>query len=567
MENEEEDESLLDTNEPSFDATTDANEINDLLPDEIDSSAEIETTANLKDGLTLLYEIIRLCHNRTKKGTGFSAPFDFTKFVSKLPYLINVDGQQKLSSKRLKMVLNNYTIYCKEEGIEYDVETSFFSFLNDSYGIESNSKLQSFIHLKWPLIVERIDILQRIDDLLSTQTIGLIEVKNLTPADSQKIFNLINSKGSPLKAVEILSARPKWNISIESPTGEVKELVTKLYKEQMDIVPEGVVRWDLAATFLRRFPDNFIFKNFSTGATDFEKELTTAFKCLSGIFVKGVTKNDIDKLGDYNINWETDIDALVNDIKNILKLLETFSYFKFFKTWKTNIQTITTDGVAYEFLILMYNDWKKKGKPIGTSTETKSFQKNCFILWDRLVYEYVNLLWKGSSDSKIHNDLLSTSPINPIPKENWVNLLEEIFSTNRINEKAVSYSYMLPLLYHFYCLYQLAAPAASNYQYDIDHIIPQSLFKTSTLENKESIQDSLYNLALLPKTDNISKSNRKLKSIDDAWLKNQIREFEFITEDQYDDFSDVTNYKAMFEHRKKYFIEAFTEKRTFLLNN
>ncbi len=545
----------------------------ELLPEELEpadtDSIPLEQI-DLKDGLSLLYEIIRLCHNKSKKGTGFTAPFDFTKFVEmKLPYVVVNNGKSILSSKRLKNFINNYNTFCSEEGLEYDHINSFINFLEDQIGVESkaNKKLKDFIQRNWDFIVERIDILQRIDDLLSTQTIGLIEVKNLKAADSQKIFNLINSKGSPLKPVEILSARPKWNIAIESPSSEVKDLVTKLYKEQMDIIPDGVVRWDLAATFLRRLPDNFIFKNFTKGTTDFEKELTTAFKCLSGIFVQGVTKDDIDKLGDHKINWETDIDNLVSDLKTIIKLLDSFSYFNFFKSWKVNIQEITTDGIAYEFLILIYKDWKRKGGPLGTSTETKIFQKNCFILWDRLVYEYVNLIWKGSSDSKIRNDINSTEPIKPISTDNWVKLLDEILETNMVGEKPISYSYMAPMLYHFYCLNNLASSPSTNYLYDIDHIIPQSLFKSSSIENSNIIQDNLFNLALLPKTENISKSNKKLSQIDDEWLISQIKEYEFIEREQFSEFSDVTNYKELFRHRKEIFVKAFTEKRTYLLNN
>ena len=117
---------------------------------------------------------------------------------------------------------------------------------------------------------------------MSAQTIGLIEVKNLKAADSQKIFNLINSQGSPLKAVEILSARPKWNKIIESPSAEVKELVKDLYQTQIGITPDTVVRWDLAATFLRRIKPNFIFKNFSDFLSHMFDKPT---KCKSFYFV------------------------------------------------------------------------------------------------------------------------------------------------------------------------------------------------------------------------------------------------------------------------------------------
>lgn len=544
---------------------TDFDEIDFL--DDIEIKEDVSTSVDLKDGLSLLFEIIRLCHSKTKKGTGFTLPFDFSKFDVKLPYVVIQDGQKILSSQRLKMFLNNYVIFCNQDSCDYTDETNFKRFIEDQFAININKPMDLYIHQNWKLFVERIDVLQRIDDLFSTQTIGLIEVKNLRPSDSQKIFNLINSQGSPLKAVEILSARPKWNLKIESPCAEVKQLVQELYRTQMDIIPDGVVRWDMAATFLRRLPkDNFVFKTFSSSTSDFEKELTMAFKCLSGIYVQGVTKIDVDNLADYPIKWETDIDALVIDIKNMLKVLESFSYFKFFKSWNVSIHAMTSDAIALDFLILSYNEWKKQNCPMGVNTATKNFQKYCFILWDRLIYEYICSLWKGSGDSRVHSDIISTNPARIVSTEKWLALLEEIYTTNKVNGHDVQYVYMRPILHHFYALSELAAPATAN-GYEIDHILPQSIINISSLKEKKEIVDNLFNLALLPKTENISKGNSKLCFIEDAWLKKQIKEYEFIEEADYASYSDVSNYKKLYAHRKIFFVDAFSKKRTHLLNN
>lgn len=534
------------------------------IPDDVELQEETSGEQDLKD-LALLFEIIRLCHNKSKKGTGFTIPFDFTKYGVKMPYNITENGQQLLSSKKLRMLLNNYITSFPSD---FKEEKNFKHFIEEQCNVDINPQLDTYIHRSWPMLVERMDLLQSIDNLFSTQTIGLIEVKNLKPADSQKIFNLINSQGSPLKAVEILSARPKWNLKIDSPSGEVKQLVLDLYRTQMDIVPEGVVRWDMAATFLRRLPeDNFMFRKFDPLSTsDFEKELTLAFKCLSGIYVEGVTKIDIDNLADCPINWETDIDQLVNDTKNMLKVLESFSYFKFLKSWGVSIQEMTSDAIALDFFILSYNEWKKQNCPMGSSAATKNFQKFCFKVWDKLIYEYVCSLWKGSGDSHVHSDIVSTEPRTAIEEAKWVSLLNGIYETNRINDRAVGYGYMQPILFHTYSLCELAAPATAS-SYDIDHIIPQSIIKNSSIENKEEVQDNLFNLALLPKTENISKGGKKLTQIEDSWLKRQIKEYEFIDENDYQKFSDVSNYKQLFEYRKKFFLEAFQQKRTYLLNN
>lgn len=534
------------------------------IPDEVELQEE-STDKDLKD-LSLLFEIIRLCHNKSKKGTGFTLPFDFTKYGVKMPYNIIENGQPLLSSKKLRMLLNNYITFYPTD---FKEEQNFKHFIEEQCNVDmSNAQLEAYIHRTWPMMVERMYLLQSIDNLFSTQTIGLIEVKNLKPADSQKIFNLINSQGSPLKAVEILSARPKWNLKIDSPSGEVKQLVQDLYRTQMDIVPEGVVRWDMAATFLRRIQgENFVFKKFDPASTsDFEKELTMAFKCLSGIYVQGVTKIDIDNLADHPINWETDIDRLVNDSKNMFKVLGSFPYFKFLKSWNVSIQDMTSDAIALDFFILSYSEWERQNCPMGSSAATKNFQKFCFKLWDRLIYEYVWSMWKGSSDSRVHGDIVNTEPQRVIATEKWVELLEGIYVTNKINDRAVIYGYMQPILYHVYALRELKAPSDAS-SYDIDHILPQVLIKNSSLENKDEVQDNLFNLALLPKTENVSKGGKKLTQIDDPWLKSQIKDYEFVEEKDYARFSDVSNYKQLFEHRKKFFMEALKDKRTYLLNN
>lgn len=555
---------------PTPDVDTDVEP--DIFPpvDDDEERDEEESTVDLQEGINILYEIIRLCHNKNRHGTGFSAPFDIQRFVPtnyNLPYVrTREDGTYYLSSKLLKNFISNYLKFCDDERLLYQEKESFKKFLVNQ-NIPNNPRLDNHIRIQWSFIVERIDILLRIDYLLSTQTIGLIEVKNLSPADSQKIFNLINTKGSPLKAVEILSARPKWNVPIQSPTGEVRQLVDRLYREQMDIVPEGVVRWDLAATFIKRLGNNIVFKSFSNATTDFEKEITTSFKCMSGVFVSGITKIDIDKLVDCNINWETDIDTLVNDFKNMFRTIEGFSYFSFLKQWNVSIQEITSDGIAYNFAILCYKYYIEHNRPMGSTSEVKKFQKYCFILWDKLIYEYLNLEWKGSSDSKIHNNIVSyTSNETALSQDKWLRLLEEVLTTNMINEKEISYTYLQPLLYHIYCLLGLTAPASAQ-GFDIDHIIPQTAFSESQLPNKKILQDNLFNLALLPKKENISKSNKRLVEITDSWLKHQIGEYEFIPDDKYQLFSDVTKYKDLFEYRKPKFEEALKDRRTFILNN
>jgi hypothetical protein len=60
---------------------------------------------------------------------------------------------------------------------------------------------------------------------------------------------------------------------------------------------------------------------------------------------------------------------------------------------------------------------------------------------------------------------------------------------------------------------------------------------------------------------NISKSSDKLIAIDDAWLKNQIKTYEFIEENQFKDFSSVANYKDLYSFKRDAYNDASGVKR------
>lgn len=142
-------------------------------------------------------------------------------------------------------------------------------------------------------------MIEKIDELLSNSRIGIIEVKDLSPADSQKVFNIINTEGEKLTAVEVLSAKPNWNKKIDNPSYESKQVVKQLYERMGINKIDDVVRWDLPATLIRRLHKNIIiskFENLSksnnkkTEKKQFENEITSGFKILAGIYQNGVKK-------------------------------------------------------------------------------------------------------------------------------------------------------------------------------------------------------------------------------------------------------------------------------------
>ena len=524
-------------------------------------------------GLNLLLDIIKVIHNKSAKNTGFTKPFDLTKYVSRLPYIESINGNTKLSSRRLKTFLDEYRRYCDDEDLSFENNESFIKFVNFRCEVTDSNKMNLYVKQNWTNMYERLVMIEKIDSLLSSSKIGMIEVKNLSPSDSQKIFNIINSEGEKLTAVEILSAKPTWNIKIENPSENDLNSVKTLYKRIGSTV-EDIVRWDLPATLISRLNNNtgnIILKKFSESKSDFEKEITLGFKILAGLYEGGVKKEDIEALSkNSNINWSVDIENLIHDLKEIIKLIESFDYFNYLKSWRTSIMDITSDAIAMNFIIILYKDWVRKGKPTGNDTKTKQFQKNCFILFDKLVFEYINRLWRGSSDSKIANNIAilnqESEVFEPIPRYKWRNVLDEIYENSSIDGNDISLKLMKPILYHFYSLNRIQGPD-TNYGIEIDHIIPQSIFNQSTIKRKEILKDNILNLGLLPKNENISKGNKKLSEINKSWLKEQIKKYEFIEESEYLCYSNINNYEMIFDNRKEYFNKAFSEKRDEILNN
>lgn len=551
---------------------------------EIDSNEEYEeiqpnneetfVTENEKcinnGGLTFLLDILKIIHNKTSKGSGFTRPFDLSKYVNRLPYIESNNGKFKLSSKRLKTFLDEYTKYCDNEYLDYSKFESFIAFMNYRCDVKDSNSMNNYIKTNWIEMYRRIEMIERIDNLLSNSKIGMIEVKNLSPSDSQKIFNIINSEGEKLTAVEILSAKPSWNIKVDNPSQVIVDNVGALYK-RIGTNVEDVVRWDLAATLISRLNQNVVIKKFSDSKSDFEKEITLGFKLLSGIYQQGVKKEDIESLSkNSKINWSVDIDNLIYELNQIIQLIESFDYFKYFNSWRTSIMDLTSDAIALNFIIVLYKDWVRKNKPIGNNTKTKQFQKNSFILFDKLIYEYINRIWRGSSDSRIANNIknLEGEPdiFNPITKSKWENTLNEIYTSSTIEGNDISLKLMKPLLYHFYSLSKIQGPDTS-YSIEIDHIIPQSLFTQSAIERNGVIKDNILNLGLLPKDENISKSNKRLVEIHQQWLKDQIKKYEFIEEEDYVYYSNVNNYGDVFNSRKEYFNNAFLLCRDDIINN
>ncbi len=546
---------------------------------DLSEEGEYEELTEHSSGLNLLLEIILLIHNKTPSYSGFTRPFDFTSIIPNLPYLEVENGKSHLNSRKTRSFINEFKNYCNDESREISKE-AFFDYIVMRFNLDEEDKkeFKKILNKYWKDISKRIELVDKIDSIYMNSKIGLIEVKNLSSTDAQKIFNIINSEGTRLTAVEILSAKPGWNIKISIPSPELVEKTKELYKT-IGIVPQGFVRWDAAATFIERVDSGtrkLFFKKFSDSKSDFEKKITFGFKILSGIFESGVKKEDIDKLSnDLNINWDIDIENALSEMNIFTKIVRGSTYFKYLYSWRFSIMDALSDAIAMDFILILYKDWKRKGKPVGASQQTKEFQKNAFILIDRLIYEYITRQWRGSGDSKIGKNLrdfgfsghfTANSVFEPLSEQEWTSVLDEIFDKNTVQNEKISISLLKPILYHSYAIKNIQGPD-TQYPIEVDHIIPQTLFDSSTLPEKEYLKHNLFNLALLPKNENISKRNKKLIEINDEWLKDQIEKYTFIREKDFKKYSDLNHWEDLKNYRKEIFKKIFTYDRKRILNN
>jgi hypothetical protein len=557
-------------------------ELNIPSPDVPESSQDEEPTSEFKSGaktkqigsryhdLDLLLDLILLTHKKNKRRSGFTQPFDFSDFIENLDYVDSVAGKACLNSKKLRIWMHEYRNHCANNEQAHLNKERFFNYLKSRYN-NSEPKLKQKIDREWERIKARFDCIEIIENKLQETKIGLIELTGANASDAQTTFKIINSSGTPLSAVEILSAKPSWNEPITNPSAQLVQATTDLYAA-IDVVQDGVVKWDAPATFARRLNNlRFILSDYDySESQQLAKSITLGFKLVSAIHEKGISKVHIDALSQNGkINWQLDIDAAVKDFNDIGKILGDDTFFAYFATWKISLMDLTSDAIAIDFLVRVYLDWKRKGKPLGTSAQTKKFLKNARILFDNLIYEYLTRQWRGSSDARVaeHIREFDSEPVlyQPRPKEDWNKMIEEVIDSHTIGKirlKTGNVDPLLkPILYYQYVLSQQRGPDGVGVTVEVDHTIPQSELESSTLDGKELKAHNLFNLALLPKKENIWKNDKWLKLIDNTWLKDQVSLYTGIPISDFERFSTVQSMDALKKLRKGIYKEAFGKKR------
>ena len=517
---------------------------------------------------------------RRGKMSGLTAVFDLKKYFEDRTLFWRAfykEDKKTIDGKKLRKWIHDYVqAYPKA----YEKKENFIAFISD-YDFKNDSSKRQFVDYindSWDsqqLVV--IKFYAVVDRIFTNRSIGFIETSDITATDSQKIFNLINTGGTKLTSSEILSAKPKWNSSLPPVSQQFKTAIDALYKElTLDAAdPEHPVKWDIPASLTFFLGDEetsglSLFFKFK----DIAKRITTGFQFFSGFFSNGVKKEDIAALAD-DFPWERYEEKCV-EVKDFFKALSTNKYLKVIRSWGKCLSDIVSDGPTLNFLFLSYRSFVELGGPTGfESTAKKIFDKNVFILLDQTIYQYQCNQWKGSSDSTIAKSIEAFDRrlnrdvhglISPVTAQLWKDVLTQICDHDQINGRLISQGDLNPLVYYYCVLKDIQGKGAGD-PAEIDHILPQSKWLSSSVSNKEAVQNSLFNLALLPKSINGPKNNNSLESLKASSpdLAREVSEFEEIPEGDFSKYSSISNYKDLKAFREALYADAFGKKRNDIL--
>ncbi len=514
------------------------------------------------------------------KMSGLTAVFDLKQYFVDSPIFwksFYKADKKTIDGKKLRDKLHEYV---RRYPRTFENKESFIEFMGD-YGFKSDTARSQFVnHMNDTWDEQQLTVIkfyEIVDRIFQNRSIGFIETSDITATDSQKIFNLINTGGTKLTSSEILSAKPKWNSGLPPVSQQFRSSIVSLYNElTLDVAdPDHPVKWDIPAslTFFLGTEDNSglsLFFRFK----DIAKRITTGFQLFSGFFFKGVKKEDIAAMAD-QFPW-SEYEQKCNEVKTFFNVLATNRYLKVLRSWGKCLSDIVSDGPTLNFLFLAYRSFVELGGPTGfENTAKKIFDKNVFVLLDQTIYQYQCNQWKGSSDSLIAKNIEafeqqknrdSQGLITPVPAQLWKDVLAQIFDNNQVNGRLISQGDLNPMVY-YYCVLKGIEGKGIDDPAEIDHILPQAKWLSSLVADKEAVQNSLFNLALLPKTINGPKSNNSLDSLraNAPDLAKEVSEYEEIPEADFSKYSSIANYSELKALREKLYSDAFGTKRTEIL--
>lgn len=526
-----------------------------------------------KEGLGILLDLILMVHNFRGGKSSWERTFDYSRIIDKpLSYYKIENGINVFNPKKLIEALDEMMSLEREKKSKNIIsKTTLIDYYCNRYYLDEKQKEKLYILVDqtWNDIEFSFTTISKVKKILEDSRVGIIEITDASDLDAQNIFSLVNSGGTQLTAEELLSAKPYWNKVVNNASNEVNKSVKELY-DKLDVIYSGeVVRWDLCATLINRIDKNgFIFEK-REDKESFASQTTLGFKLFSSIFIGGISSISVSSIETKPLDsfWETEFEQFITDLNNLCDLLEDHDYFKCMKKWGQSIMSLTSSTIALEFITIMYKEWEKIGKKRVDCSETRALRRNAISLIDKLIFEYSNKQWRGSSDSKLASDVTSINErIRPKTKEEWISLLDNL-SIGTINDQPVTQNLVKPVLFHAkYLAEEYPSVTDANVNYDLDHIYPKAIFSNNANVNS-NLKDSLCNLEILSSKANKEKNDKKLFEISSEEVKNEISKSSGINCEKFTKYSDITNIEDLIDERLTNIKEVYNSNRNKMLTN
>jgi hypothetical protein len=480
--------------------------------DETDSDIDADTQ---KGNLKLLLEYLHLLHGNSKKDvTALEKRWSFGKYFAYLPYFVNA-STKNVDPKKLKNFIVT-TLATKFSENEQFTEEALYNYLTSEFSLIENqaNSFKKKLSEVFENLKKDFDVLVRVQTSVFDQaSIGVIKIMKVSSLDSQNIFSLVNKGGTPLKAEELLSAKPFWNTNVLSRELDVpvRNAIMELYR-RLNIPGEndphnGVfVYWDLCATFIDRIDKHhLVFQEYPNDDSGLLLKVQHGFKTVAALLEDGISAVKIEAL-EQETNLVQNLSNLQQDTNRMLSVLLGNTFFKSLLSWGRSLTSLIAIAPSLEFLAILHKFWKQLENEPGDYE--KKFVRGAICLLDRLILEHAKGEWKGSSDSKLSKHLKGTwsDRVALLPKTDWETYLE-----NACGPTMEDYKKQRALLYYFAVLQGKTPDNLAELEYDIDHIIPQKEFDSvpAGIGVDARLMDSLGNVSLLPRKKNESKGEKK----------------------------------------------------------
>lgn len=560
---------------------------NNPLP--LDEGTNTDNISN-DDSLGKLLALIQFCNSYKNQNNGNIGPlyaFDFKKYIAntdKFERKFEKSGKKgKITSSALLEFINSFrNLYSDQNDNQQLTKENFIQFIEDEFGFKTQEDKNKYICQQlnaWENVqLKAIEFYDLFDNILSSNVIAVVSVENVGTTDEEKIFNLINSNGTPLTAAEILSSKPDWNRLVSISDEDRKALIAHIYRDVLKAsTPRSYVRWDLPTSLpfaLKKNPNfDFLFPITSIKDDSASKLITLGFKISSGIILGAIKKEDLDKLGKSSEIYEDTFATIESNLKKMLISLLNIPYFEVYKSWTLSLSRLIGDAPTLCFLFMTYNMFRIESKPEPSDNNFRLFKRNCIAIIDKLVFEYIRSQWKGSSDSLLSKELsdfnknyTKGSKVEAISEQSWKVLLDEICNNGEVNHKPISFGIMKPLIAHYNALMQLKCDISYEFKPEFDHIIPQTAFGDRRDKTLSKTRDNFYNLALLPKVSNASKNDRPLQdTLSNDALVNIIVKYEEIKKEDFSKFNKKEDIDELKKYRLDNYYNAFGKIRNDIL--